>query len=89
MRKMTAKTAGFVGLGLMGFPMAANLLGNGWEVTAWNRSAEALAELEKLGGNRSESVAGLRDQPVIIFMLPDLSYILDAAPPLLDTHSAE
>lgn len=89
MRKMTAKTAGFVGLGLMGFPMAANLLGNGWEVTAWNRSAEALAELEKLGGNRSESVAGLRDQPVIIFMLPDLSYILDAAAPLLESWRSD
>ncbi|MEW1821722.1 NAD(P)-dependent oxidoreductase [Arthrobacter sp. NPDC080031] len=82
---MTAKTVGFVGLGLMGFPMAANLLAGGWEVTAWNRSAEALAELEKLGGKRSESVAGLRDQAVIIFMLPDLSYIQDAAAPLLDS----
>ncbi|WP_284762570.1 NAD(P)-dependent oxidoreductase [Arthrobacter sp. efr-133-R2A-63] len=86
---MTAKTAGFVGLGLMGFPMAANLLGNGWEVTAWNRSSEALAELEKLGGTRSESVAGLRDQPVIIFMLPDLSYIQDAAAPLLDSWRSD
>ncbi|MEV8148910.1 NAD(P)-dependent oxidoreductase [Arthrobacter sp. NPDC080073] len=82
---MTARTVGFVGLGLMGFPMAANLLAGGWEVTAWNRSAEALAELEKLGGKRSESVAGLRDQAVIIFMLPDLSYIQDAAAPLLDS----
>ena len=82
---MTARTVGFVGLGLMGFPMAANLLAGGWEVTAWNRSADALAELENLGGKRSESVAGLRDQAVIIFMLPDLSYIQDAAAPLLDS----
>ncbi|GAA3313016.1 NAD(P)-dependent oxidoreductase [Arthrobacter ramosus] len=86
---MTSKTAGFVGLGLMGFPMAANLLANGWGVTAWNRSAEALAELEKLGGKRSESVAGLRDQPIIIFMLPDLSYIQDAAAPLLDSWRSD
>ncbi|WAH96743.1 NAD(P)-dependent oxidoreductase [Arthrobacter sp. MMS18-M83] len=82
---MTAKIVGFVGLGLMGFPMAANLLASGWEVTAWNRSAEALTELEKLGGKRSESVAGLRDQPAIIFMLPDLSYIHHATAPLLDS----
>ncbi|MDQ0030550.1 NAD(P)-dependent oxidoreductase [Arthrobacter bambusae] len=86
---MTAKTAGFVGLGLMGFPMAANLLGNGWEVTAWNRSAGALTELEKLGGQRSESVAALRDQPLIIFMLPDLSYIQDAAAPLLESWRSD
>ncbi|MFH5877851.1 NAD(P)-dependent oxidoreductase [Arthrobacter sp. NA-172] len=85
---MTAKTAGFVGLGFMGFPMAANLLANGWEVTAWNRSAGALTELEELGGKRSESVAALRDQPVVIFMLPDLSYIQDAAAPLLESWRA-
>lgn len=86
---MTAKTAGFVGLGFMGFPMAVNLLGNGWEVTAWNRSAGALAEWEKLGGKRSESVAALRDQPVIVFMLPDLSYIEDAAAPLLESWRSD
>ncbi|HKU32113.1 MAG TPA: NAD(P)-dependent oxidoreductase [Arthrobacter sp.] len=81
---MTAKTAGFVGLGLMGFPMAANLLKAGWEVTAWNRSAGAVAELRQLGGKRSETVAALRDQPVIVFMLPDLSYIEESASGLLD-----
>jgi 2-hydroxy-3-oxopropionate reductase len=86
---MTAKTVGFVGLGLMGFPMAANLLANGWEVSAWNRSAEAVAELEKLGGKRSESVSALRNQPVIIFMLPDLSYVQDAAAPLLDSWRSD
>lgn len=32
------KRAGFVGLGLMGAPMAANLLTAGWQVTGWNRS---------------------------------------------------
>ncbi|TDF85775.1 NAD(P)-dependent oxidoreductase, partial [Arthrobacter terricola] len=81
---MTAKTAGFVGLGLMGFPMAANLLKAGWDVTAWNRSAGAAAELEQLGGKRAESVAALRDQPVIVFMLPDLSFIEESASGLLD-----
>ena len=38
-------TIGFLGLGAMGFPMAANLVSAGFEVHAWNRSpgkAEAL-----------------------------------------------
>src|SRR5262249_49134741 len=38
---------GFVGLGAMGLPMAANLLANGHRVTVWNRTR-----------NRSESLAG-------------------------------
>lgn len=77
------KEAGFVGLGLMGAPMAANLLNAGWAVTAWNRSPAALERFEALGGARAAGVEELRDTPVIIFMLPDLSYIEDAAAELL------
>ena len=77
------KEAGFVGLGLMGAPMAANLLSAGWAVTAWNRSPAALEHFAALGGARVAGVEELRDTPVIIFMLPDLSYIEDAAAGLL------
>ena len=73
------KEAGFVGLGLMGAPMAANLLKAGWAVSGWNRSPAALEAFEALGGARVAAVEDLRDAPVIIFMLPDLSYIEDAA----------
>ncbi|KUM33828.1 NAD(P)-dependent oxidoreductase [Arthrobacter sp. EPSL27] len=84
---MDRKEAGFVGLGLMGAPMAGNLLAAGWAVRAWNRSAEALEKFEALGGARVAQVEELRDLPVIIFMLPDLSYIEDAAAPLLAAWS--
>ena len=47
---MNIQKAGFVGLGLMGAPMAANLVRKGWAVTAWNRSAAALDAFEELGG---------------------------------------
>lgn len=77
------REAGFVGLGLMGAPMAANLLHAGWAVTAWNRSPAALGRFAALGGARVAAVEELRDAPVIIFMLPDLSYIEDAAAGLL------
>jgi 2-hydroxy-3-oxopropionate reductase len=80
----TACSAGFVGLGLMGAPMAANLLNAGWSVTAWNRSSAAVETFERLGGSRARNVAALRDEPVIIFMLPDLSFIEEAASGLLD-----
>jgi len=85
---MTAGKTGFVGLGLMGFPMAANLLAAGWEVTGWNRSDSAVDRFVALGGRRAATVGDLRDQPVIIFMLPDLQYIQDAAAPLLESWRA-
>jgi len=85
---MGDKMAGFVGLGLMGKPMAANLLRSGWDLTLWNRSASAFADLEKLGGRRAADVAGMRDLPVIVFMLPDLSFIEEAAAGLLESWRA-
>ncbi|MBT2538639.1 NAD(P)-dependent oxidoreductase [Arthrobacter sp. ISL-69] len=77
------KRAGFVGLGLMGGHMAANLLKAGWNVTGWNRSAAALDDFTARGGARAADVAALRDEPVIVFMLPDLGYIEEAAAGLL------
>lgn len=80
---MEDKRAGFVGLGLMGLPMAASLLRAGWAVTAWNRSAGPLQELMTQGGSSAPDVASLRDLPVIVFMLPDLSFIEEATAGLL------
>ncbi|OFI39607.1 2-hydroxy-3-oxopropionate reductase [Arthrobacter sp. SW1] len=85
---MAAGKAGFIGLGLMGFPMAANLLSAGWEVTAWNRSTAAVDDFEALGGLRAGSVLDLHDLPVLVFMLPDLPHIEAAAAPLLEAWRA-
>lgn len=74
---------GFVGLGHMGAPMAVNLLRADWDVTVWNRSAAALESLAAHGARTASSVAELRDASVIIFMLPDLGFIEEAAEPLL------
>lgn len=80
---MEDRTAGFVGLGLMGLPMAANLLRAGWAVTAWNRSAGPLQEFVAQGGQSAPEVSSLYDLPVIAFMLPDLSFIEEASAGLL------
>lgn len=85
---MNIQNAGFVGLGLMGEPMAANLVRKGWAVTAWNRSAPALDRFEQLGGARANDVAALRGQPVIVFMLPDLDAVEEAAAGLLASWAA-
>lgn len=68
--------------------MAANLVKAGWHVSGWNRSPSAVRDLKALGGNGVDRVADLRDQPVIIFMLPDLPYIEDAAAGLLEAWRA-
>ncbi|WP_045731511.1 NAD(P)-dependent oxidoreductase [Pseudarthrobacter chlorophenolicus] len=80
---MTRGPVGFVGLGLMGAPMAANLAKAGWQVKGWNRSPAAVRDLELLGGTGVEHVADLRGEPVIIFMLPDLPFIEESAAGLL------
>lgn len=74
---------GFVGLGHMGAPMAANLLRADWPVTVWNRSLGAAETLAEQGARLAADVAELRDADVIIFMLPDLGFIEEAAAPLL------
>ena len=48
---------GFVGLGAMGLPMAMNLVKGGHDVTGFDLSADALAELEKAGGTAGASGA--------------------------------
>ena len=46
-------TVGFIGLGLMGRPMAANLLKAGYEVTVWNRTASRADTLVEQGAKRA------------------------------------
>ncbi|MEB3100989.1 NAD(P)-binding domain-containing protein [Ferviditalea candida] len=51
------KTIGFIGLGTMGLPMAANLAKKGFHVIAYNRTSEKTAELEKIGAEAAGSPA--------------------------------
>jgi 2-hydroxy-3-oxopropionate reductase len=54
-----AATIGFIGLGVMGAPMARNLLAAGHEVLAWNRSPEPLAALVEAGARGADSTAAV------------------------------
>ncbi len=48
----------FIGLGVMGYPMAGNLVNAGFEVTVFNRTKEkALAWAKQYGGKAANSVA--------------------------------
>jgi 2-hydroxy-3-oxopropionate reductase len=65
-------TVGFIGLGVMGAPMAANLVRAGFRVVGYNRNPEKTRVLAANGGEAAESVAeAVADADVIITMLPD------------------
>ena len=69
---MNTPTIGFIGLGIMGKPMARHLLKAGYPLVIHNRSRVAVDELSKEGaqiGMNSQEVAA-RSQ-VIVTMLPD------------------
>jgi len=55
---------GFIGLGIMGSPMSANLIKAGFDVTVWNRTPAKCAPLVALGarqGNSPREVAASSD----------------------------
>lgn len=63
---------GFVGLGIMGKPMARNLLRAGYPVTVHNRSRPPVDELVAEGAADGGSPRGVAEQSeVVITMLPD------------------
>lgn len=72
------KTIGFIGLGTMGLPMAANLLKKGFGVFVWNRTASKADQLVPLGARKAESPAhAAREADVVVTMLSDDATVLD------------
>ena len=65
-------TVAFIGLGIMGGPMAANLVKAGFEVVGYNRSPEAVQRLVDAGGRGAKDVAeAVQEADVIVTMVPD------------------
>jgi 2-hydroxy-3-oxopropionate reductase len=63
---------GFLGLGVMGGPMARNLLAAGHQVLAWNRSPEPLAELVEAGARGADGPAAVAaEADVVISIVSD------------------
>ena len=61
-----------IGLGIMGLPMAVNLVKAGHQVTGYNRSSDKVAKLVTEGGSGAESIAdAVKDADVVITMVPD------------------
>jgi 3-hydroxyisobutyrate dehydrogenase-like beta-hydroxyacid dehydrogenase len=62
---------GFVGLGHMGSPMAANLAATGRRVIAYVRRSDQFGELEAVGLNPTTDIRDLLECDVVVSMLPD------------------
>src|SRR5690242_11037166 len=65
-------TIGFIGLGVMGKPMARNLMKAGYPLVVHNRSRGSVDELAAEGATAGTSPADVaRRSEVVITMLPD------------------
>jgi 2-hydroxy-3-oxopropionate reductase len=73
-------TVAFVGLGVMGLPMAANLVGAGFPVRGFDVGEQARADAATAGVEVAPSLTeALRDAGVVITMLPDTPQVLEVA----------
>jgi len=73
-----AQKIGFIGLGIMGKPMARNLRKAGYAPTVYNRSRPAMEELKREGatlGSSAKDVAAASE--VVITMLPNSPTVID------------
>ena len=65
-------TVAFVGLGIMGAPMAGHLVDAGFAVIGVNRSPERVQELVARGGRGADTIAdAAREAHVVAVMVPD------------------
>lgn len=71
-------TVAFIGLGIMGGPMAANFVAAGYDVVGYNRSRPAMDRLVSAGGRAADNVAqAVHDADVVATMLPDTPDVVE------------
>ncbi|MFH5229188.1 2-hydroxy-3-oxopropionate reductase [Antrihabitans spumae] len=65
-------TIAFIGLGIMGSPMAVNLANAGHRVAGYNRTPDRFEPLVKAGGSAADSIAdAVAEADVVAIMVPD------------------
>jgi 3-hydroxyisobutyrate dehydrogenase len=67
---------GFIGIGVMGWPMAANILKGGHELTVFDLDPEATKRFAaEVGGKAASSVAEIAGAEVVVTMLPTSKHV--------------
>lgn len=73
---MNNERIGFVGLGMMGLPMAKNLVEAGYTVTVFDLDAGAIEEAQEFGASPASTGAEVAAQSdIIITMVPDSPHV--------------
>jgi 3-hydroxyisobutyrate dehydrogenase-like beta-hydroxyacid dehydrogenase len=71
---------GFIGLGIMGRPMALNLLRGGHQLTVWARRAESMQPLLDAGASGAASPAAVAAQADLVISMvadaPDVEQVM-------------
>lgn len=62
-------TAGWIGLGNMGAPLATRLVKAGFDVRVWNRTIAKAAPLQDVGAGVGETIRDLADRDVVFSMV--------------------
>ncbi|HOG58404.1 MAG TPA: NAD(P)-binding domain-containing protein [Anaerolineaceae bacterium] len=76
-KQMSTLKLGYIGLGLMGKPMAQNLLKAGFPVVVHNRSRQKVEKLVRLGATAADNPAQVAERADIVFTnLPDTPDVL-------------
>jgi len=71
---MAVKRIGFIGLGVMGKPMALNLLKAGYKLTVWNRTRSKMDELLAAGASGANSPKDVAEKSdIVVTMVTDSS----------------
>ena len=68
-RQETSERIGFIGLGIMGRPMARNLLKVGYQLTVWNRSRPGIDALVAEGAEEAESPRGVAERSRVVITI--------------------
>ena len=69
---MKKLSVGFIGLGLMGLPMAKNILKKKYPLIVWSRSKKNYKDIRELGATTCQNLMDLPDKcQIIIMMLVD------------------
>lgn len=85
-------TVAFIGLGIMGSPMAVHLAEAGHQVVGFNRSPDRYGPLREAGGTSAETLAeAVTDADVVCVMVPDSPHVQEvlAAEDGVFTHARQ
>ena len=75
----SSKKVGFIGTGVMGLPMARNLIKGGFDVTAFDLNPDALKTIRQDGGAVADSATeAARGAKTVITMLPNGDHVMEA-----------